>query len=62
MKIHEREQIVAEARYEISKAITDCLKKHGLTYGEITSILGGEISGLAKSQIREERSSDSSEH
>lgn len=60
MKIHKREQIVADARADVAIAISKAFQKHGVTYGEATQILAAELAGLAKYQIREERHSDAS--
>lgn len=55
MKMHPRYRIVTEARLEIGAAITQAVQKHGLTFAEVASILGGELIGWAKYVIREER-------
>lgn len=55
MRIHPREQIVDQARLQIASAILSASKVHDLTDGELTAILAGELSSLAKYQIRQER-------
>lgn len=55
MKTHPREQIVTHARRQIAGAIQSAAEANDLTYGELTAILSGELSSLAKYQIRQER-------
>ena len=55
MNLHERSEAVAKARLEIREFITGAIGKHGLTYGELLSILGQEICGWAKLLVLDER-------
>jgi hypothetical protein len=57
-RIHPRHQTVAKARGEIGLAISRIATTYGLTYGELFSILGGEVQGHAKYAIRAERHPD----
>jgi hypothetical protein len=58
MKLHPRHSIVTEARHDIAQAVTRAVTKHDITYGELFSILAGEMAGWAKYAIREERHPD----
>ncbi len=58
MKLHERSPIVTLARNEFATFLLDLEQKHGLTYGEMFSLLGNAIANLAKYQIRSERHPD----
>ena len=55
MQLHERTMKVQGAGIELSGHVWDTIKKHDLTYGEITSLLSQEIIKVAKYQIRTER-------
>lgn len=55
MKIHPREQVVGQAKCQIKAAILAAVQAHGLTNGELSSILAEEIASVAKYQIRAER-------
>ena len=55
MKIHERTIPVQKAGFEIRGALGKLYIKHGLTFGEIFSILSTELSDLSKQVIRGER-------
>lgn len=56
--IHPRVIVVRQASIEIAQAVTNAMQKHELTYAEAFSILGEQISGLAKFAIRQERHGD----
>ena len=43
------------ARVEINQAVCEIVKKHGLTYGELTAIVAQCLQSWAKWQVREER-------
>jgi len=58
VKLHERTQIVSQARSEFDRFLLDLEQKHELTFGEMFSIIGSAISNLAKYQIRAERHPD----
>ncbi len=58
IRLHPRYQIVQEARHEVGKALTDAIDKHGLTYGEIFSVLSDVMGEWAKYAIRSERHPD----
>jgi hypothetical protein len=58
MRLHERTQIVQVARDELGGFLIDLERKHNLTYAEMFSLLGGQISDLAKHAIRSERHPD----
>lgn len=55
MKLHERTMHVESARFDFSRMTLDWIEKHGLTYGEVVSILSHELCIVAKMMIREER-------
>ena len=55
MKLHERTTIVEKARSELTLFLLDLEQKHGLSYGELFSMLGNAIADLARYQIRSER-------
>jgi hypothetical protein len=55
MRIHERVMIVQAAELRLSEAVCEMVKKHELTYGELTMILAGQLQRWAKYQIRSER-------
>jgi hypothetical protein len=55
VKLHARTPIFEKARHELTMFLLDLEEKHGLSYGEMFSMLGGAISNLAKYQIRAER-------
>jgi hypothetical protein len=62
-RLHARERVVTDARLELTEAVIDWRRKHDdLTWGELFSIvgevLGGQVTGLAKYLIREERHGD----
>jgi hypothetical protein len=59
--IHPRYFIVRKAAGELNEAMAKILKTHGLTFGEITSILAEEILIWNKYAIRHERHPDDSE-
>jgi hypothetical protein len=58
MRLHERTMLVQGARCEFTRMTLDWIEKHGLTYGEVASVLGEEICILAKMMIRHERHPD----
>jgi hypothetical protein len=58
MKLHERTFPVKHARDELDEAISKLADKYNLTYGELTSIIGGYLTSMAMYQIREERHGD----
>lgn len=58
MKLHERHDQVTRARIDISTAIAQAVEKHGLTFAELTNILGSEITQWSKWQVRDERTPD----
>ena len=55
MKLHERTLIVQKARHAFETFLLELEADHGLTYGEIFSLLGNATAHLAKYQIRSER-------
>lgn len=55
MKLHLRMRVVTQARLEFDQFLLDLEQKHGLTYGEVFSLLGHAVASLAKYQIRSER-------
>ena len=59
MRLHPRHMIVNDASREFEGFVIDVLiKKHGLTYGEIFSLLGEQVARSAKYLIRQERHGD----
>ena len=58
MKLHPRMRVVTQARGELDQFLIDLEQKHGLTYGEVFSLLGHAVASLAKYQIREESHPD----
>lgn len=58
LKLHERMQIVTNARGEFDKFLLDLEQKYELTFGELFSILGNSITNLAKYQVHGERHPD----
>jgi hypothetical protein len=58
MPLHPRTMVVNQAKAEIGMAISNIVIEHKLTYAELFGILGGEISGVAKFALREERHPD----
>ena len=55
MSMHPRYEVTQAASREIGRAISQSVRAHKLTYGEITSILASELASFAKFQIRDER-------
>lgn len=55
MKLHPRARVVDQARHELTVFLLDLVQKHELTYGELFSLLGCQITEHAKYQIRSER-------
>jgi hypothetical protein len=43
------------AESEISKAVSEIIKKHDLTYGELMFVLANETRSWAKCMIKDER-------
>lgn len=58
MIIHPRESIVRDASHELEMFIVEWLKKHDLTYGELFTLLGEQLTRAAKYAVRAERRSD----
>jgi hypothetical protein len=58
MKLHPRHDQVASAHNDIATAICEAVRKHGLAYAELVSILAEQIQAWAKSEIRQERLAD----
>lgn len=58
MRLHKRTMLVQQARAEFGMLCVEFLRGHDLTWGEWTSILGGELASQAKYQIRDERHPD----
>lgn len=62
MRLHPREEVVSRARVDLMEKLLDWRRGHDLTTAELFSILGGtlggEITGIAKYLIREERHGD----
>ena len=61
LKLHKRGTIVQKARGEFETFLLELEQKHGLTYGEVFSLLGNAVANLAKYQIRDERHPDDPE-
>lgn len=59
--LHERYFKVKEAGFELSEFVSKWIAKHGLTWGELTSILANELAYRATYQIRQERHGDDSD-
>lgn len=63
MKVHPREAIVEGARRRIELAVAEVFQQAKLTTAEqirvITAVMAGELQGIAKYAIRQERHGDS---
>lgn len=61
MKLHPRYYIVSTAQNEFQNFLLSLESKYDLTYGELLSILGSEVSNTAKYMIRQERHGEDSD-
>lgn len=60
-RLHARTMQVNKAGCEFDGWTLDWIERHGLTYGEIVSIMSGRLQQLAKYMIRTERHGDDSD-
>ncbi len=58
MELHPRHQPMQQAKLAIMATVTDAVRDHALTFGELWSILSEIGASWSKGMIRQERNSE----